>query len=114
MFFTTDDDVNVVQFGTGDIAISGSLLDDVDGTYGAVSLIPQEKAPIGKERDFRAEHDGECVLDTDLDVHTRLVFTKTASIDVLIKHLLKAKAAMIKEQEAEVAEFMRKEHMKDI
>jgi hypothetical protein len=80
MFFIDDDGVNVVQFGTGDISISPGLIKDSNN--GSVSLIPQKPQPINARDDYLGNR-----IDTDLGVHTRLVFTDSRSIDVLVNML---------------------------
>lgn len=95
MFFIDGDGVNVIQFGTGDILIGAGMLDDPENMIGAVALIPQEPVGIGVPRDLVAENGGIAPADTDFGVHTRLVFTKPESIDVLVEHLLAVKEAML-------------------
>ena len=93
MFFTTDDKVNVVQFGSGDIEVSGSLLDEPTETIGCLALIPRTPGEIGKSVPKREE----CVLDTMIGVHTRLTFTDIRSIDVIIDQLKIVKQCMEKD-----------------
>ena len=93
MFFQDDDMINVIQFGTGDIGVTAGVLDEPDQTIGCVSLIPKEAAEIGSTY----EHSDECVLDSMIGCHTRLVFTDARSIDVLIKYLKRCKKIMLKE-----------------
>lgn len=90
MFIVDGNEVNCIMFGTGDIEIAAGLLDILDNTIGSVALIPRNPSKIGTVTDY-----GECVLDTMRNVHTRLMFTKTESIDVLIKYLQEAKRCMI-------------------
>lgn len=92
MFFTTDEGVNVVQFGEGDILVCAGMLrpEDVDNEHiGSVSLVPRKPHPINS-RDLSAGGKP----DTDLGVHTRLIFTDIRSIDVLVDELLIAKDIM--------------------
>ena len=89
MFFTTEDKVNVIQFGNGDIDVSAGLIDELDKTIGCLSLSPREPSEIGTVNER-----GECMLDTMCDVHTRLIFTDPKSIDVVIEYLQQAKECM--------------------
>jgi hypothetical protein len=87
MFFTTDDGVNVIQFGTGDIRIAPGIL--VDEAAGSISLIPDERHPINSR-----DENLETRYDIELGVHTRLVFTDVRSIDVLIDMLYETRDLM--------------------
>jgi len=86
MFFTTKDKINVIQFGNGDIDVAAGLLDELDKTIGCLSLSPREASKIGTITKRK-----ECMLDTMCNVHTRLIFTDTESIDVVIEYLHQAK-----------------------
>lgn len=97
MFYVDEDGVNVIEFGTGDVLVACGILDDPTISVGSVSLIPQEARELGAEHCLIDENGGECPLDTDVGVHTRLLFTATESIDVLIEHLIGAKKAMQEE-----------------
>ena len=90
MFFKTDEKINVIQFGTGDIGITAGLLDLPEETIGSVALTPKDPNEIGSE--FNTGD--ECKLDTMIGCHTRLVFTDKRSIDVLIDRLEKCKVLM--------------------
>jgi hypothetical protein len=90
MFFKTDEKINVIQFGTGDIGITAGLLDLPEETIGSVALTPKDPNEIGSE--FNTGD--ECKLDTMIGCHTRLVFTDSRSIDVLIDRLEKCKVLM--------------------
>ena len=90
MFFKTDEKINVIQFGTGDIGITAGLLDLPEETIGSVALTPKGQNEIGSE--FNSGD--ECKLDTMIGCHTRLVFTDKRSIDVLIDRLEKCKVLM--------------------
>lgn len=93
MFYKDDTGINVIQFGTGDIECTAGLLDLPDETIGSVGFIPQTNQPIGGPAERSKNDDGECKLETM--AHTRLVFTKVESIDVLIEQLQKIKTIMI-------------------
>lgn len=93
MIFTDEDGVNVIQFGTGDIGVTSGMIDDPSETIGCVSLTQKDEAPIGEDW----VHSDECVLDTSIGVHTRLVFPVVESIVVLISQLEKCKNAMLNE-----------------
>ena len=82
MFFKDDENVQVVQFGTGDVLIVPGLLDLPNETVGAISFCPQEEREIGEEVRF-----DECKIDTMLGVKLRFVFTSKESISVLIDQL---------------------------
>ena len=90
MFFKTEEGINVIQFGTGDIGITAGLLDLPEETIGSVALTPKDPNEIGAE--FNTGD--ECKLDTMIGCHTRLVFTDKRSIDVLIDRLEKCKVLM--------------------
>ena len=90
MFFKTEEGINVIQFGTGDIGITTGLLDLPEETIGSVALTPKDPNEIGAE--FNTGD--ECKLDTMIGCHTRLVFTDKRSIDVLIDRLEKCKVLM--------------------
>lgn len=88
MSFRKDGPVQEICFGTGDILIHGGLLDDPNKTIGCVSIMPGGFGVVGEK------YNHGCVLDTDLDVHTRLIFTDIRSIDVVIEHLEQTKRLM--------------------
>ena len=90
MFFKTEEGINVIQFGTGDIGITTGLLDLPEETIGSVALTPKDPNEIGAE--FNTGD--ECKLDTMIRCHTRLVFTDKRSIDVLISELTRCKVLM--------------------
>lgn len=93
MFFTTNNGVNVIQFGSGDIEVGPATIKG-NSKIGTVSLIPTKKPmKIGEEID-RSKERKAGMTDADIGVHTRLVFTDSRSIDVLVEALLKAKQFM--------------------
>ena len=98
MFFEDESNVMVAQFGTGDINIMPSVLDGDGEVIGTISLIDNcgKCFPIGKaiDDDRWDEITKNCKDDTDLNTVVRLVFTKTASIDVLIDALNDVKGFM--------------------
>ena len=98
MFFEDESDVMVAQFGTGDIHIMPSVLDEEGDIIGSVSLIDNcgKCNPIGKaiDEDRWDEIKKNCKDDTDLNTVIRLVFTKPASVDVLIDALNDVKSFM--------------------
>lgn len=92
MFFT-EKEVNIIQFGSGDIEVGGSVLKGYPH-IGAVSLMPLNP-PVTPNSDIdRSKESAAGMVDTDIGVHTRLVFTDTRSIDALINQLEKAKNKM--------------------
>ena len=93
MFYKDQTGTNIIQFGTGDIEVTAGLLDIPDETIGSVGLIPQTEKPIGGPAERAGNDDGECKLETM--AHTRLIFTKVESIDVLVEKLKKIKDIMI-------------------
>lgn len=94
MIFEDEDGVNVIQFGTGDIEVAAGMVDDPEETIGTVSFAQQRPGEIGGISQ-RSKKNDECVLDTF--AHTRLVFTDTRSIDVVIDHFRKCKRFMEEE-----------------
>lgn len=96
MFFT-EKGVNIIQFGSGDIEVNGCVLKG-EPQIGAVSLIPLDP-PVEPNSDIdRSKERAARMVDTDLGVHTRLVFTDTRSIDALINQLQIAQNEMVKVQ----------------
>ena len=93
MFFKNDSGENVIQFGCGDILVCPGVLDYPHESIVSLSLVPSNPKPIGHECSF-----GECVLDTSIGVHTRLVFTNILSIDVLIDALREVKKIMVEDR----------------
>lgn len=91
MIFKDEDDVNIIQFGTGDIEVAAGMIDDPEETIGTVSFVQQQPGEIGSISQRSMKND-ECVLDTF--AHTRFAFTDTRSIDVVIDHLMRCKAFM--------------------
>jgi len=89
MFFTTEEGVNVIQFGTGDIDVAAGLIDEVDMTIGSLSLSPRSPSKIG------TISKRECALDIMFGVHTRMIFTKVESIDIVIKYLQEVRRYMV-------------------
>lgn len=77
--------VNVIEFGRGDIAISAGILRD-SPHIGTISFCQVSRTNVIGTRDIFQKQ-----TDLERGVHTRLVFTDMASIDVLIEQLQKAK-----------------------
>ena len=86
MYFEDEENVHVVQFGTGDTVIASGLTADLKN--GTISLIDNCNIchPIGTEH----KYDKEIIPDTELNTVVRLVFTDSKSIDVFIEELQKA------------------------
>jgi hypothetical protein len=94
MIFKGDYGENILQFGDGDIFIAASQPEGMrPSDIVAISFIPGDPRPIGSPA---PEMIGK--RDTDLHCHTRLIFHKPESIDVLIETLLKIKDAMLSDR----------------
>jgi hypothetical protein len=83
------DGVNILQFGSGDIKIGAGSLIDNSGRV-SVSFTPCVAAPVGTNYP-----DDVGRKDTDIGIHTRLVFPEIAAIDILIDALNGAKAMLL-------------------
>lgn len=100
MFYKSDSGVNIIEFGTGDIEVCGTILKERN-EVGCLYLIPQDPVPVGDWID-RSEENAAGLTDEDLGVHTRLIFTDPKSIDVVVEQLLEAKRLMSLPEGADV------------
>lgn len=94
MITKDEDGSNVLVFGSGDIEIGSGHLDDPDENWGFVTFSKGKKGEIGRETEVMGEY-GCNPEAMGFKHHTRLCFTDTKSIDVVIEHLEKAKKAML-------------------
>ena len=92
MKIESDDGITVIEMGTGDTLVTYGILDETDETTGCISFCENGTGNIGEEWET-----DECKLDTMIGVHTRITFSDTRSIDVVIEMLERAKKAMVKE-----------------
>jgi hypothetical protein len=99
--FYHDDDVAVVELGTGDTHLMGSHLAG-DESIGTLSIIDNcgKCHSIGTKVDEGkwASVTKDARFDTDLNTVVRIVFRKAESIDSLITELQEVKAYMEKYQ----------------
>ena len=102
MIFKDEVGVNTIQFGTGDILISVGFLDDPNIDYTpSIAFGEQEEGKIGRQGNPHPLYGDECHIQTTQEIHTKLTFTNTKSIDVLIGMLQQAKEDMITEKDIE-------------
>lgn len=79
-----------IEFGYGDIKVSGGLLDCEGETIGALVFRPQEEPkPIGHYEKFEAPRKTELS-----ESPVRMIFNKIESIDVIIRALEDVKEYM--------------------
>lgn len=98
MPFHESEGVNIIEFGQGDIVVAPGWIDEPEENKGCISLVPQKPRPIGTtKKAWPGFDEGECPLDTMVGVHTRMVFTKVESIDVVIDALNQVKKNMLTE-----------------
>ena len=92
MIFKDEHGINVVQFGTGDVLVAaGTLKSEEPKEVVSVSFCQKDSGEIGVKY---PELSGK--FDCDINGHTRFVFTKVESIQVVIEELEKAKEMMEK------------------
>lgn len=80
----------LVEFGYGDICISGVFNEMCEGSEGCLVILNQEPQEIGtlSARGGQPFYPGE-------ELHVKMTFKKTSSIDVLIRQLELTKAEMM-------------------
>lgn len=90
MIYKNNDNVNVIQFGTGDIEVADGRVSTNSGTemYPCVCFNQSHSGEIG--RITRPEMVGK-PAELRSDVHTMFVFTNIKSFDVVIDAIKKAK-----------------------
>lgn len=94
MFFDTENNTRVAQFGTGDIWIAAGFIKDGENIVGTLSLGEGDKGEIGRTV---PEWDS-CTLDEDFThIPVRLVFTDIRSLDMLLEELGNARKYMTRE-----------------
>ena len=91
MIYKTQDGVNVIQFGTGDICVT-CIGDEFGDHLDSLGLFQIPNREIGE---YLPEYDGKPAIKT----HTRLYFTDPKSIDIVISHLQKIKESIVQEQQ---------------
>lgn len=91
-----DGDVNVIEFGTGDIEVTSGFMDDPEINAGVVCFGQSVPCEIGRDIEIHGDY-GCNPKSVDPKEHTRLIFNNTKSIDIVIEHLLKAKKIMLEE-----------------
>ncbi len=90
MIYKNEDNINVIQFGTGDIEVGDGRVLEAKGKemYPCLFFAEKEAAEIGKYRYPEKIHEP---AELRSDAHTMFVFTDIRSFDVVIGHLQKAK-----------------------
>ncbi len=91
-----DGDVNVIEFGTGDIEVTSGFADDPEINAGVVCFGQSIPGEIGRDMEIHGDY-GCNPKSVNPQEHTRLIFNNTKSIDIVIEHLLKAKKIMLEE-----------------
>ncbi len=88
-----DGEINVIEFGAGDIDIRAGFIDEPCITAGVVSFSQGVPGEIGSRH---TKDDYGCnIYDVNAPTHTRFVFYNTQAIDVVIAMLEKAKKHML-------------------
>jgi hypothetical protein len=90
-----ENNINVLEFGTGDICVV-CIGKKVDSELYGVGFLQTDPIEIGK---YRPEYDG--ITEDEFKPEVKMTFSDIRSIDVVIDHLQKVKDSMEKESNNE-------------